>query len=264
MRRKEYAFIPFFLFFFLSLIVFFIGKTGLFSPLEKAVSSMGVSYSVVLAFKSLFGNHEIKRLRQEKALYTKKLVDISQLQKENQALKDQFQTTFPKSLDLIPARIIGVSKFIPGVSFIESFTLNIGDSDGVKKGAGVVYKDQLVGEVVQASRFLSRVDVITNKNSSFAAYTLSLGKPSALGVIKGRGNGEMILDNVLLSEALSIGDVVVTKGDIDQSSTGFSNGLIIGTIVSVDKKPSALFQMARVKSGLDFSGLSTVFVQIGK
>lgn len=74
----------------------------------------------------------------------------------------------------------------------------------------------------------------------------------------------MILDNVLLSETLKVGDVVLTNGDIDQNGKGLPPDLIVGKITSVDKNPSALFQKADVVSFVDFSKLSTLFVQIQK
>ncbi|HZJ18567.1 MAG TPA: rod shape-determining protein MreC, partial [Patescibacteria group bacterium] len=68
------------------------------------------------------------------------------------------------------------------------------------------------------------------------------------------------LDNVLLSENLKKGDIILTKGDIDQEENGYPPDLIIGKIISVDKSPSALFQKADVVSLVDLSKLTTVFI----
>jgi rod shape-determining protein MreC len=66
--------------------------------------------------------------------------------------------------------------------------------------------------------------------------------------------------NVVLSEKLEKDDLVRTKGDVDERGQGFPPDLIVGKIISVNKQPSALFQSAEVKSLVDFSRLSTVFV----
>ncbi len=70
----------------------------------------------------------------------------------------------------------------------------------------------------------------------------------------------MLLDNVLLSEQLNVSDIIVSKGDIDTEGKGFPRNLVVGRVTSIEKKPSALFQTARVKSNLDMSKLSLVFV----
>ena len=73
----------------------------------------------------------------------------------------------------------------------------------------------------------------------------------------------MILDNVLLTENLKNGDLVLTKGDVNLNGEGFLPGLIVGKIISVEKSPSALFQKAQVEGLVDVTKLSTVFVITG-
>ena len=107
---------------------------------------------------------------------------------------------------------------------------------------------------------MSQVDLLTKKGVSFTVTTVSASSTPAFGVIKGKGNGEMVLDNVLLSESLSIHDTVLTKGDIDSNGVGLTSGIVVGEITSIDKKPSSLFQTGQVKSPLDFSQLSFVFI----
>jgi len=68
------------------------------------------------------------------------------------------------------------------------------------------------------------------------------------------------LDNVVLSDSIAVGDYVVTKGDLTIDNSGYPPSLIVGKIISVEKKSSDLFQRGKVKSLVDFSRLSTVFV----
>ncbi|HEX8931721.1 MAG TPA: rod shape-determining protein MreC, partial [Patescibacteria group bacterium] len=131
-----------------------------------------------------------------------------------------------------------------------------GASDNVKMGGVVIYKNNLLGKVVQVESHLSVVNLITQKDTSFTAQS---SKTSATGVIYS-GSGELILDKVVLSDALEKDDLVVTKGDIDSTGSGFPPGLVVGKIVSVSKRASALFQAAEVRSLTDFSQLRIVFV----
>ena len=85
---------------------------------------------------------------------------------------------------------------------------------------------------------------------------------NALGVARGGGD-HLLLSETLLSETLKVSDTIVTKGDMDESGIGYPPNLIVGRIAAVEKNPSALFQSAKVKSPIDFSKLSTVFVILG-
>ncbi len=50
--------------------------------------------------------------------------------------------------------------------------------------------------------------------------TAKVQNSSAQGVVKGIESG-IILDNVVLSDKLGKGDLVVTKGDVEESGKGF-------------------------------------------
>jgi cell shape-determining protein MreC len=84
----------------------------------------------------------------------------------------------------------------------------------------------------------------------------------ALGVAKGQGGGGIILDDVVLSDTLQKGDLVLTKGDIDSHGIGIPPDLIVGEITSVSKFPSDLFQKASLKSKIDSSKLNKAFIVV--
>ena len=95
---------------------------------------------------------------------------------------------------------------------------------------------------------------------SFPAKT---SQTNAIGVLKGSGNNTMVLDNVVLSDDLKVGDLVVTAMDQDIKSQGFPPNFIIGKIISVEKNPSSLFQRASLSGLVDVTKLSFVFVITG-
>lgn len=210
--------------------------------------------------KNVFINNSIEELKAENLSLAKKLVDQWGLQRENLALKDQFETASPKSLNLLPAKIVGSPGFLPWVSAPETLVLDKGTKDNVKVGQAVVFKNSLVGKIERVSFNLSSVNLITAKTALLSAKTL---KTQALGVVRGQGGGEMVLENVLLSDTLEPLDLVLTKGELTFEMLGFPPDLIVGKIASLDKKPSALFQSAKLKSLIDFSRLLTVFIVMG-
>lgn len=262
MQKRRDLFSVLFVFFILSAILLLLSRTGLFlsirSLLETAVSPIEENIYPLGGFFRIFASSQ-KKLEEENRGLIQKLIDQQMLQKENSALRDQFQTTSVSSQSLMPVKIVASPNFLPGITTPENFVINKGSKDGVKTNQGIVYKNNLVGKVTKVSSNMSLVTLVTNKSFSLAARTLGT---SALGVIKGKGNGEMVLDNVLLSEELKAGDQLVTYGDIDINGIGLPEDLVIGKIVSIDKKPSALFQTAKVESLLNFTKLSTVFIVI--
>ena len=261
--QKRTSFTAYFLIFIiLSILIFFFSKAPILKPISSFFSSIfspfeSLSYGIFSNAENFMVSTKLKALQDENSTLVKRLVDQSKLSQDNKALMDQFQTQNPKSTSLIPANIIGAPSFIPGVSYPENLIIDRGDTDGIRVGDAVLYKDNLIGKVFKTEKYISSVMLITNASSSFTAKTLS---SNTLGVIKGQGGGELILDNVLLSDTLQKGDVVLTKGDINEKNVGFPIDLIVGKIASISKSPSDLFQKAEVKSEVDFAKLDRVFV----
>ncbi|MEX2007151.1 MAG: rod shape-determining protein MreC [Candidatus Levyibacteriota bacterium] len=257
------SFLPTFLILlFLSILFFFLGRAGFLSIPATLLTKIASPLERVAFGLSSSKTEDNKIVAENKAL-VKKLADTQKLAAENSALRDQFETSIPKSHNLLPANVVSAPSFVPGVSSPEYLTIDKGSSDGVKVGSAIIFKDNLVGKVTQVADSLSRVTIVSNSSSTFPARTISVkGETgaSALGIVRGLGGQELILDNVLLSDTLQEGDYVVTKGDLQVDSTGFPPSLIVGKIVSVEKKASDIFQRAKARSLLDYSRLTTVFV----
>ncbi len=199
-------------------------------------------------------NHEdtsdLRTLREENIKLTAELVKQKELLQENQALRDQFRTQTPSSKNLLPANVVGQK--------VDKIIIDKGLDDGVDTGGIVVFKDNLIGKISKSSSRIAVVDLPISKN---IFLTAKVQNSSAQGVVKGIESG-IILDNVVLSDKLGKGDLVVTKGDVGESGKGFPAGLIIGKIVSVNKKASNLFQAAEIKSLVDFSKIHMVYVMV--
>ena len=242
-------FFPVFLVLFIfSVFLFFLARSGnlagLTGFLEQATLPLQ-KFTFSIFHKP--DNSENAKLRQENIELTAQLVDHIREKRENQALRDQFQTTYPVSNALLPAKIVGMIQ--------DQIILDKGNKDGVRQGLVVVSKNNLVGIIVKTGTNISVLDIIT-RNAKLTSKTLKTFSP---GIIKTSG-GQLILDNVLLSDKLEKGEFVVTKGDVNSEGNGFPPDLVIGKIVSINKKASSLFQSASVKSLVDFSRLEMVFV----
>lgn len=249
-EKKNSYFEYFLLSLILSLLVIGVSKFGILRVPEALVSELFTPLrSVVLSAVAQNQNKELEEIAEDN--------ERKKIQADMEALRDQFAVVYPRSQNLLPAKVIGMPSFIPGRSLPEYLILDKGESDGVKGGQAVVLLDNLVGIVDQASANTSRVILAVNKEISFTGRTES----GAIGVV--RGTGEAIeIENILLSEEVRIDMGILTKGDQDLQSVGVPPDLIIGKVVTVDKNPSDLFQKAQIKSIIDFSKLDTVFVII--
>lgn len=262
MKRKENFWPAFLAVIFLCIVILVLSLSGnlkfLSSFLEKGTSAVqSVIFGAFQKMPFISESAKIKKLEETNLELLSRVAIFEKLKKENAALSDQFQTSYPQSIQLLQAQIIGALGFIPGVSVPNVFILNKGAKDNVKIGSAVVIKDNLVGVISQISTNLSKVVVVNNPLSSFTAKTQS----GAVGIVKG-GEESLTLGSILLSENIMGGELVLTKGDINSDGVGIPPYLVVGKITSVEKNPSDLFQKAKVESFVNFINLSTVFVYV--
>ncbi len=248
MQKRKSFFPTFLIFFILSIFIFLLSRLGFLNGLTGFLERATVPLQRVI-FGATHSDKwgESAKLKDENSKLASQIVKQSELKRENQALRDQFQTSNPAPRILLPAKIIGNND--------GSLTIDKGRADTLKKGDVVVIKDNLIGKVEKISEHLATVSLLTS-NIIFTAKTAKTG---SVGILKGQSNG-MILDNVLLNDHLEKDDLVITKGDEDLYGSGFPPDLVVGKIVSVNKKASNLFQSAEVRSLIDFSKLETVFI----
>jgi rod shape-determining protein MreC len=259
MRKRE-SFLPaFFVVFFLCILILFLSLSGslksLSSFLEKGTSAVqSVTFKLFQRLPFMSEGVKVKDLEEKNLELLSRIATFDKLKKENAALSDQFQTSYPPSYKLLKANIIGTSTFIPGISVPNSFIIDKGLKDNLKVGSAVVVKDNLVGTISKVSANLSKVTAINNSSSSFTAKTQN----GAVGVVK--GGESIVLGNILLSENMSLGELVLTKGSINSNGIGIPPDLVVGKIIFVEKNPSDLFQKAKIESFVNFTKLATVFV----
>lgn len=212
------------------------------SPIQKW------TYNIFNPTDSIYTSQE--KLQEENNALRIQLAKYKELETDNKALHDQFAITSMNPKELIPTEVIGLRD--------NKMVLDKGSDDSVKQGDIVLLKDNLIGSVTKVSPHQSVVTVITHPSTSFTAITT---KTKAIGVVKSQGSGSIFLDNVVLADKLEQNDLVITKGDVTENGFGFPPNLVVGKIISVNKKDSNLFQQAKIRSLLDFSQLRTVFIK---
>lgn len=246
MKKQTIYLGSFIVFLFISFFLLLLFRFPLFAPVRGGLESLFTPVRELI-YGATVSQTEIDTLKEENAKLLSQLAKHKETEEEIQALRSQFQFSQEKSRTLLPVRIVGKKDS-------DTYFLNKGERDGVKKGAVVVVKDVLVGIVTSTTPTLSVLTATTKEGSDFSTQTVTT---SALGITTGVGDGQMILDHVVLSDTLQEGDTIITKGNEEKN---IPPDLLIGKIISVEKKVSDVFQTARIDPLLDVSRLSYVFV----
>ncbi|HXS14909.1 MAG TPA: rod shape-determining protein MreC [Candidatus Saccharimonadales bacterium] len=263
--RSRQVFLPvFFVGIGLCFLLLFFSLFGWLGFVTDSVSwgvfGAGKIFTVPFTIFTSANQNQIDNLKKENAALRLSLAHDAVIQADNTALRDQFQLTTPAPQKLLPVQIVGRPSTIPNVSFPESVIIDAGKSQGITIGMAVVSQSSIAGTVARLTDNYALVNLVTSKASSFAGKDTTTG---AIGVVKGQGNGEIIFDNVLLSDKLKIGDTIVSQGSQDASGKGYPPDLIVGKITGIEKNPSALFQMARVQTLVAFDTISRLFILTG-
>lgn len=148
-----------------------------------------------------------------------------------------------------PAEVIGKD---PSPWF-KSVIIDKGSVDGLKKGLPVVIPEGIVGMVTDVAYHYSKVLLIIDQNSAVDAL---VQRTRARGIIKGKSSTRCVFKYVLRKHDVKIGDTVVSSG-LDGV---FPKGLRIGSVLSVIRKNSGIFQEVTVSPYVDFEKLEEVLV----
>jgi len=192
---------------------------------------------------------EVGRLQLELQRLAFEQNQLSSCLEENERMRKLLGAPLPAKWKFLPAKVIGGG---------EKIRIDKGEKDGVKKGMIVVAENILVGKVVETSKESSLLETpLTPKISLPVVIKRPGGKGiQARGILKPVG-GSLILGEVLQSEDIQKGDLVVSGGD-----ENWPADLLIGQITDVLPKSAEVYQKARVKPLLEYDKLRIVFVVI--
>jgi len=223
----------------------------IFSPFQR------LYYAGVRAVRDLAQNYVfLVHLREENDQLKRRIVELERQNVElaeiaiaNERLRRflNFKEKIPKPT--LPAELIGED----ASSWFRTISINKGEIDGVHRGMVVVAATGLVGHVINTSRDVSKVLLITDYNSSVDAICQS---SRARGIVQGKERNLCDLNYVSRQDAVSVGERVITSG----LGGRFPKGLVVGTVSRVEKKPYGVFQKVEVTPAVDFRKLEEVFL----
>ncbi|HDQ14775.1 MAG TPA: rod shape-determining protein MreC [Sediminispirochaeta sp.] len=230
-----------------------------FATIQRGISGVGLWVNDV--FRS-FG--ELREIRGEYQELQKKLLEyrsmerrLIDLQEENSRLRRILTQSEQTEFEHLNARVIAKE---PGVLF-RGFTINQGESHGLKKAAPVIALvdglPALVGRVQSLSRSSAKVLPITDVQSYVAAR---MRDSRYEGLVNGMGQGQstLIMEyiNKQARDSIQYGDLVITSG----LRSLFPADLYIGRVEEVRAAEWESSLTLEIRPLVDFSRLEHVFV----
>jgi rod shape-determining protein MreC len=194
-------------------------------------------------------HEENRQLRRDLELLQKQNADLRESAVAGQRLaallefKEQF---VPQT---VGARVIGRDS----TNWYSGVILNKGDRDGIRPEMGVMTPAGVVGRVVKTGPFSSMVLLVTDPHN---AITGIIQRSRDEGIVEGTAHGHARIKYLPLLAGIRVGDTVVTSG----LTGGFPRGIVIGSVLSIEKEEGELFQSAEILPKADLSKIEEVLV----
>jgi len=190
---------------------------------------------------------EIKNLKEEKEnllLENKRLLAenlrLRNLEKENQALKELMNLNQKEEFKFSLAEIIAKNPQK------DIFYIDKGEKEGLKEGMPVVTSEMaLFGKIDKVYKHFSQVISITSKDISFNGKILTEKENQSneiQGVVKGKGNSQMIFDLIPQKIEINLESPVLTTG----LEGFFPSDVLVGFVKEVEKSDIQPFQKAKI------------------
>jgi rod shape-determining protein MreC len=221
------------------------------APVQSWV--FGIGQGVAGFFNRFQATDSIKEnilLRTENMQLRQELITLESARKENEQFRQALDLEVSSSLSLIAGE--AVAKDVSGnILFV-----NKGKKQGIEKDFPVITAQKvLVGRVINVFEETSHVQLLWHPETSFDA---SLVKEGFVGVVKGKGSSQLLLDLVEQGVELVPGDIVATS----TLSGLFPENLLVGEVIEILTTDQAAFQQARVQPYFHIGAYAPLFFVI--
>ncbi len=159
------------------------------------------------------------------------------------------QTIPPHVRRMVFARVISR----PPSLWTQTFLIDKGTRQGVRENMIVLSEVSVVGKIVEAAPYASKVLLITDPNSKIGVL---IQRTRQQGVLFGTTHGECHIKYLTVDAEIKKGDIVETAG----FSGFFPKALMVGNVERAWKEPGQIYQVAQIKPLADLEHIEEVAV----
>lgn len=226
--------------------------TAIILPFQKVFHIFSFGFANTADFLGSIGQlkNENEKLIKEKQELMARNAMLMDSENENKILREQVGLLPRNKYELIASNVVSQDPHGMG-NWIE---IDKGSNDGIAEGMSVIISNGiLLGRVQEVTSSNAKIILLTNSRSTVNSTTANDG---AKGIVRGEYGLGVVLDMVLQTDSIKVGDEVLTSGIGGE----FPRGLFIGVIQEVHNSDDSLFQQAVISSPVQASKLQIVFV----
>ena len=177
-------------------------------------------------------------------------IRLRRYSRENSELRQLLQLPKPDAGTPVAANIVSFD----ATNFSQQISLGVGTSNDVEPKDVVYSAAGVVGQVTKVSSHYCTVLLLTDRQSGVGAITARSG---ARGVMQGTGGNLCSMQYFDFHSNVRTGDTVITSGD----SEIFPHGMVLGSIIKVEKDKTYSRLTAWVEPAVAFDSLTAVWVR---
>jgi rod shape-determining protein MreC len=240
-----------------------LGQAGMISPIKDLAlrGVTGAQRSITTAFFNIRDFLTAPRNLQELIQRNSQLEQrIAELEAEVVTLREQAADVDRLNALLGTARDHPENRYVAAKvigrdtsPFLHYLILDKGSDMGIRRGMPVVNEKGLVGRITEVSATASKLQLITDPDSSINAR---IQESRSEGILIGLPTGELQLTYLSQDIPVNVGEIVVTSG----LGGGFPPEILIGRVVSVHHRDYELYQTAIIEPRSDFTRLEMVLI----
>lgn len=210
-------------------------------------------------FSSITGSfsalEENEALKEQLDMLPQLQADNERLAAENEELRESLEVSSSMAYETVNARVISRAPD----QWLESFTIDKGEKNGIEEGMAVSTSEGLIGIVTRVNGNSSFIEMIsTNASQNNMSVEVRHNDEAVYGNIRNFDTEKdvLVVENIKSQVKLEEGDEVYTSG----LTGAFPEGIVIGKVVEVENDEYGLSQNAYVQMNSDLNDVDNVFV----